>query len=131
MKTQAVGIGSGRSIRIKIKGNDMDGEDLIKAGLATTSTPSVSATTVLGSATATAGTVLQSGGTGLISSGPQSGSAATVLDAMNQLGSAGAAAWSVQNPSLGGSAQVIVGTIVGGIGGGSSSSAARNTRQPS
>jgi len=98
---------------------------------ASTGAPLVTATSVGGSATGTVGSGLQTGGTGLSSTGPQSSAAKLTLDAMNSVGSGGAAQWSVANPSLGGLAQFIVGSLLGGGGGSASSSSSKKMNSPS
>jgi hypothetical protein len=103
-------------VRVKV-----EGEGAAAVGVAALTT-TVAPTVLGGSASATVGSGLTTGGTGLMSTGPQSSAANSVLHYMGVLGSEGAAAWSAANPSLGGSAQIAVGSALKGVGGGASSS---------
>jgi hypothetical protein len=103
---------------IRVKVSDEGSKAAGAAALVTTTAPTVLA----GSATGTVGSGLTTGGTGLMSTGPQSSAANTVLHYMGVLGSEGAAAWSAANPSLGGSAMLAVGSALDGVGGGTSAS---------
>lgn len=130
MKTPPIGPKMGTRVKIN-KQSGFVSEDLGKATVLSPTVTTVSGALAAGSAIGTTGLILKSGGTGLISTGPQSSCAASVLDAFRSIGLPEAADFSIARPIPGGIAQILLGIVLGGSGASSSCSCKIRTKSPS